>query len=125
MQAIERGEIALLGMEFFARHGFYEEEQKLGNRFQVDIFLETNFQEASENDKLSKTVNYEEVYNLIAKVMHEPARLLETLANRILEQVNLQFAQVTAAKVVIEKQNPPLGGLCQKARISLEKRFSR
>jgi len=125
MQKQSNGEIALLGMEFFARHGFYEEEQKLGNRFQVDIFLETDFQEASENDRLSKTVNYEEVYNLIAGVMHEPARLLETLANRILEQVNAKFQQVTAAKVVIEKQNPPLGGLCQKARISLQKNFER
>jgi len=123
MQAKQHGEIALLGMEFFARHGFYEEEQKLGNRFQVDIFLETNFQEASENDKLSKTVNYEEVYKLIAAVMLEPARLLETLAHRILEQIHIKFEQVSAAKVVIEKQNPPLGGLCQKARISLEKQF--
>ncbi len=125
MQHKNSGEIALLGMEFFARHGFYEEEQKLGNRFQVDIFLETDFHEASENDRLSKTVNYEEVYKLIAGVMHEPARLLETLANRILEQVNVRFQQVTAAKVVIEKQNPPLGGLCQKARISLSIQFNR
>ncbi|MCO6477363.1 MAG: dihydroneopterin aldolase [Phaeodactylibacter sp.] len=33
--------IALEGMRFFAYHGYYEEEQILGNEFVVDIFVNT------------------------------------------------------------------------------------
>ena len=32
------GEVsALVGLEFFAYHGFYDEEQKMGNKYAVDI----------------------------------------------------------------------------------------
>jgi dihydroneopterin aldolase len=33
------GKITLEGMEFFAHHGYYQEEQKIGNKFAVDIMI--------------------------------------------------------------------------------------
>ncbi|RZK29989.1 MAG: dihydroneopterin aldolase, partial [Hymenobacter sp.] len=32
------GQIALEGLEFFAFHGYYDEEQKIGNKYGVDIY---------------------------------------------------------------------------------------
>jgi dihydroneopterin aldolase len=39
--ATASGTVSLEGMAFFARHGFYEEERTLGNRYEVDIAVET------------------------------------------------------------------------------------
>ena len=56
--------IILKGMEFYAYHGVMKEEQRLGQRFIVDITMILSLQEAGETEVLSKTVNYAEVYEL-------------------------------------------------------------
>ena len=53
------GQIALEGMEFFAFHGFYDEEQKIGNKYGVDLYLTTDLKRAATSDDLHETVNYE------------------------------------------------------------------
>ena len=52
-------QIALEGMRFYAYHGFYEEEQIIGNNYVIDVYIKTNFSEAAETDDLYKTINYE------------------------------------------------------------------
>lgn len=36
------GTISLEGLEFFAYHGFYDEEQKVGNKYSLDITIHTD-----------------------------------------------------------------------------------
>ena len=114
------GQIALEGMEFFAFHGFYDEEQKIGNKYGVDLYIETNLHAAAASDELHQTVNYETLYNIVLEQMKEPARLLEHIGYRITEKIRLQFPAVKKIKVNIYKFNPPLGGICNRAMITLE-----
>lgn len=113
------GIIALEGLEFFAYHGYYEEEQKIGNRYQVDIQITTDFSEAAEEDKLGGTVNYEDLYRIIASIMKDKIKLLEHIAQRIIQQVRIQYPAVSEIKVSISKLNPPIGGVCERAKITL------
>ncbi|MFY7888410.1 MAG: dihydroneopterin aldolase [Spirosomataceae bacterium] len=113
------GIIALEGLEFFAYHGYYEEEQKIGNRYQVDIQITTDFSEAAEEDKLGGTVNYEDLYRIIASIMKDKIKLLEHIAQRIIQQVRIQYPAVSEIKVSVSKLNPPIGGVCERAKITL------
>lgn len=115
------GEIALEGMEFFAFHGFYDEEQKIGNKYGVDLYLKTDLHTAGASDNLAATVNYEKLYKLVVQEMGQPARLLEHLGHRILEGVLTEFPGVQHVKVSVSKFNPPLGGICHKAKVTLER----
>jgi dihydroneopterin aldolase len=115
------GRISLEGMEFFAYHGFYEEERKIGNRYEVDITVETDFDKASEDDLLEHTVDYGQLYQLISEEMQRSTQLLERLAGRISQRVLDEIEAVKTAEVSISKLNPPLGGLCKRARITLSK----
>ncbi|MFB9863833.1 dihydroneopterin aldolase [Rufibacter immobilis] len=115
------GQIALEGMEFFAFHGFYDEEQKIGNKYGVDLYLQTDLQDAAASDNLDQTVNYEVLYKLVLHEMSQPARLLEHLGHRIIEGVYREFPFVEQVKVSVSKFNPPLGGICHKAKVTLEK----
>ena len=55
--------VALKNVRFFSYHGFYPEEQILGNVFFIDV--ETSFQvEESGNDDILKTVNYELLFEI-------------------------------------------------------------
>ena len=114
------GKITLEGMEFFAHHGFYREEQKIGNKFAVDIIIISDLTDAAEHDSLEETVNYETLYKIIRHVMSEPTKLLEHLGKRIIDTVFEQFQQVSSVEVKVRKYNPPVGGICPRASVSLK-----
>ena len=116
------GQIALEGLEFFAFHGYYDEEQKIGNKYGVDLHLKTDLHAAGASDKLAETVNYEVLYRLVLAEMQLPARLLEHLAHRILDRVMNEFPQIKRGQVSISKFNPPLGGICHRARVTLSRK---
>ena len=115
------GQIALEGMEFFAFHGYYDEEQKIGNKYGVDLYIDTDLHAAGSSDQLSETVNYEVLYRVVREEMMAPARLLEHLGHRVLDRVLEEFPYVQGVRVCVSKFNPPLGGICHRARITLER----
>ncbi len=102
--------IAIEGMEFFAYHGCFKEEQVIGTKFSIDLFLKVNTNEAEKSDKLEDTVNYQAVYQLVKEEMESKSNLLEHVSRRILESIREAFPQIDSAKIKIRKLNPPLGG---------------
>ena len=113
------GKVSLEGLEFFAFHGYYDEEQRIGNKYGVDITVEVPLEKAGEHDRLSETMNYEELYSIIRAEMKKPSRLLENIGNRIITSVFRQFPQVSAIDVTISKFNPPIGGICRRAMVTM------
>ncbi len=114
-------EIILEGLEFYAYHGVYEQEQKIGNRFSVDIkiLFEYTFQKGIE--ELSKTVNYEKLYQCAREEMRTPSKLLETLAANIIERIATIHSSIVSIEVSVSKYNPPVGGQCERAKVTLKK----
>ena len=113
------GKIILEQMEFYAYHGFFQEEQIIGNRFVVQLELETNTTAAETSDKLLDTVNYQQVYNLVRAQMDLKSHLLEHVARRILDAISDTFPTIISMKVRISKMNPPLGGKMQAVSVEL------
>ncbi len=114
------GKVSLEGMEFYARHGYYEEERVIGNRYSIDVMLEVDFSNAATNDKLEGTVNYEKVYKIVEEVMSIDANLLEHLAGRMIKSLKKKFPEASKIKVKISKYHPPIRGLCHRAVVELE-----
>ncbi|CAN5339477.1 dihydroneopterin aldolase [Spirosoma endophyticum] len=114
------GTIALEGLEFFSYHGFYDEEQKMGNKYSVDIVVTADFSEAARRDRLSATVNYADLYQITAKVMQQSARLLEHIAHQIIQNIRAQYPDLQSVEVSVSKFNPPIGGVCHRAKITLK-----
>lgn len=113
-------QIALENMEFFAYHGCFSEEQIIGTRFIVDLWIETDTSEAEHSDKLSQTINYQEVFLLVKEQMAVKSKLLEHVGRRILDALKERFPEVISAKVKVSKMNPPLGGKIGSVSIILE-----
>jgi dihydroneopterin aldolase len=102
--------VGLHGAAFFARHGYYKEEQVLGNYFIVDIEAVYDTQAIAINDNLDNTLNYECLYQIAADSMKQPYKLLETVAQHISEAVMQMFPYISTLEVVVKKLNPPLKG---------------
>ena len=113
--------ISLEGMEFFANHGYYDEEQKIGNKFGVDVSIMVDVYKAEESDSLSQTVNYEKLYTIVKEEMIKPFWLLENIGNRIIQRVFDAFSKVNTVEVTVSKFNPPVGGICKRAKIHLKR----
>ncbi|MBC8052374.1 MAG: dihydroneopterin aldolase [Sphingobacteriaceae bacterium] len=110
--------IALEGIRFFARHGFYPEEQKVGNEFMVTIETEM-FVVENLNDELSDTVNYERLFEIASQEMKTPSKLLETVAHKILKTILAEFSQLETATVSIRKMNLPVKGEVKNSLVQL------
>lgn len=97
-------------MEFYAFHGHYKEEQIVGNKFLIDLTLETDLEPASKSDQLVDAADYQIAYRLVAREMKVKSNLLENIAGRILDSVFREMKGIASAKVRIRKMNPPMGG---------------
>lgn len=116
------GRVALEGLEFHAFHGVYPHERVSGNWFEVDIAVETDFSRAAATDELNGTVNYEAIFQIVKAEMEQPSKLLETVAEKIVDDVLTQFPAALSVDFKISKINPPIGGKCKKATVSLSKK---
>lgn len=111
--------VALEGMEFYAFHGFYEEEREKGNNFVVDVSLTTTFQKAADTDELSGTVDYVRLHELVKAEMEIPTKLLERVAARIIEKCFEKFQTVSEVKVSVAKKNPPIDAPIRQSKITM------
>lgn len=126
--------IALEGMRFYAYHGFYEEEQIVGNQYLLDVYVDADISKAamadelyeaveedSEEDEDPLSVNYETVYLLCKKEMQLQSKLLETVAQRIADRIDGYFDSATGVRVRLKKMQPPLPGSVDWAYVEVSK----
>lgn len=116
------GKIALRGLKFKAYHGYYDQERELGNTFEVDITVKTNFYKAAIDDQLSETIDYEDLYAIIKEEMEISSRLLEHVVQCIVDRVISEIKGVKWVKVKLSKINPPIKGECERAVVTLKKK---
>lgn len=116
--------ITLENIEIYAFHGCYAEEQKVGNRFRVDLTLKYDAGKASQSDFVGDTVNYLKVYESVRTEMLKTSHILENVADRILSVLGHQFPQVIWAEIKIAKLAPPLGGQVQSVSLTIDRKYA-
>jgi len=104
------GLIQIENMEFYSFHGHFKEERIVGNKFLVDLAVETDMKTPSESDNLKDAVNYQRLYEIVKEQMDFKSHLLEHIAGRILDAIYAEMEGITKATVKVSKMNPPMGG---------------
>lgn len=117
--------ITLSGMRFYAFHGCFEEEQRIGTHFVVEVAFETDTSKAQVSDNIADTVNYLEVYRVVKREMMQPSHLLEHVGDRIGEALLASFPPMEQVRVRVCKMNPPLGGQLDSVSVEITKDRSR
>ena len=113
------GTILLENMKFHAFHGVLPEERTVGNTYSVTVKFTFDFSKAAKSDDLGETINYAEVYELVKGEMRQESKLIEHVAQRILDRMLLRFSQIKSAEVRLSKHNPPLSGEVGKSTVIL------
>ena len=101
--------IHLRQVRFHAFHGVMPQEQLVGADFLLDLRVGYPLGQAMQSDEVGDTLDYASLYDLVAREMQQPSKLLEHVAGRIAEAISKAFPQVTSIDLELTKLNPPMG----------------
>ena len=104
-------------IQLWARVGVLDEERKLGQFFNLDIFLWTDFEKCTLNDDIKKTVDYSK----LVKILKDQSKkiyyfTIEKYSNSIIEIIDKEF-KLSKIKIILTKSNPPIIGFDGKVSI--------
>lgn len=119
---IMNGRIHLKNMTFFGYHGHRAEENALGQRFMIDVVLSLDIAEAARTDTLQSTVDYTKVFAICRDVVeNDRVKLLETLANDIVDRILASCPRVNEVEIIIKKPSVPISGALDYVAIEIRK----
>ena len=114
------GIIRVEDIRCFAYHGCMEEEGVVGTDFSVDVELKTDLSVSAKSDLLADTIDYVTVSRIVQEEMAIRSRLIEHVAQRIINRLMEDFCSVESFKVVVVKHAAPIDGEVKRVSIELE-----
>jgi dihydroneopterin aldolase len=113
--------IRLINMTIYGYHGVSPAEKETGRRFEVDVELSVDVREATKTDRLTDTVNYTEVYQVVEEILsREHYALLETIAERLADAILGRF-HVESVLIRVRKKIPPIPGNLDHIEVEIER----
>src|SRR5690554_4929728 len=107
-------------MKFYGFHGLFPEENKLGQRFNVDVELFVDLQKAGKTDDMNDSVHYGYAYELVRDIVEGEAKnLIEAVAEMIASGLLAKFALLKACTVRVVKPDPPIPGNLQSVAVEI------
>lgn len=114
-------EINVVRVKLYAYHGCHPQERIVGGDFYVSISALIEVEESSwRDDRLDGTADYSCFVGIARREMAIPSNLLEHVAARIASAILAECPLVLRVCVTVEKENPPLGVLCQGISVKIE-----
>lgn len=112
--------IIVKGLEFYAYHGFTDEEQRIGHRYRVDLEVDL-VAGAGNSDDLADTVDYGLICaRLVEAGTATQYRLMEHLAVQSAEAMLALDPRIAAVRLTVGKVNPPINQQAEFAGVRVE-----
>jgi 7,8-dihydroneopterin aldolase/epimerase/oxygenase len=112
--------IILTNMQFYGFHGLLPEENKLGQRFNVDLELYLDTSKAGLSDNMLESIDYSQAYQRVKKVVEGEAKnLIEAVAETIASDLLSSFELLRACRVKVMKPDPPIPGHYQSVAVEI------
>ena len=109
-QRLRTGRLILSGLTAFGYHGNNPAEQKIGQTFTADLEVILDTRQAAASDRVDDTISYPILEKIARSILEgKPAKLLETVAERIADAI-LKQPRVVQVTVRVTKR-PPLPNL--------------
>jgi len=116
----DRDRIILADLAFYGYHGVMLEENKLGQRFRIDLELGLDMTEAARSDDVSATVSYAHVYDLVKEAFEEKRfKLIEALGHHIIVRLFNRFDRLDWVRIKVRKPEAPLPIVAGEAAIEI------
>ena len=112
--------IILNTMQFYGFHGLLPEENKLGQRFNIDLELIADLKKPGETDDMNDSIHYGQVYDIVQEIVEGEAKnLIEAVAEVIATRLLSSFDLLQACRVKVIKPDPPIPGHYQSVAVEI------
>ena len=115
------GVIKVKNIRVYAYHGCLDEEGKIGSEYRVDLSVKADLKKSAKTDQLNDTVDYVHLNKIVKEEMAIRTKLLETVADKILDRILDEIPMIQKATVDVSKLNPPIGGNVAMVTIKMSK----
>ena len=116
------GKIILKNVRCYSFHGCLKEESVIGSDYLVNLKVWASLEKSAHSDKLADTVDYVLLNHIIKTEMSKPSKLLETVAQRINNEILKKEPRVTKSIVSITKVCPPINGDVEGVSVKLKQK---
>tara|TARA_B100000767_G_scaffold137894_1_gene130464 strand:- start:10 stop:378 length:369 start_codon:yes stop_codon:yes gene_type:complete len=116
------GKIILKNVRCYSFHGCLKEEGIIGSEYLVDLKVIASLKKSAQSDRLSETVDYVLLNQIIKQEMSKPSKLLESVADRINKSVFKKDLRITKSIVTITKVCPPINGDVEGVSVKLKQK---
>lgn len=114
--------IHLTGIRCYGYTGYLQEEQVLGQWFEVDLRLWLDISKAAQTDAIEDTIDYRSVISLVQNLVKTSKfSLVERLAATIADSILASSDRLVQVQVVLSKPAAPIPDFGGKISIELTK----
>jgi len=115
--------IILKDLGFYGYHGVFAEEERLGQRFFIDLEIGLDLSAPARTDRLSTGTSYGDVYDVVKQTFEgERTKLLEALGQNIVDALFMAFPTVDWVIIRIRKPEAPIAMVRGEAAVELHRK---
>lgn len=116
---IGRDRVQVKGLMLFARHGVFEEEAKLGQRFSMDLSAHVDARPAGRSDALEAALDYGALIGVAEAAFAARTKLIEAAAENVAMACLRAFPMIAAIEVRVRKPGAPVAAIFEHAEVRL------
>lgn len=114
--------ISIKNLEVFSRHGVFDGENRLGQKYAIDMKLYLDTKKAGVSDDIDKSVDYAGVCRFVnAFIKGHSYKLIETAAERLAEDILIEYPILSKVEVTIKKPWAPVGLPIEEVAVTIER----
>jgi len=114
--------IILRDLGFYGFHGFFAEEERLGQRFFVDLECGVDLTAPGETDAIGHTVSYADIYDVVKATFEgQRTKLIESLGQNIVTALFARFDDINWIIIRIRKPEAPIAMVRGEAAVELHR----
>ncbi len=112
--------IFVTGLLVHAHHGVMAHEEKVGQRFVIDLELAIDLAPAGRSDKLADTVSYSAIVDAATRAFTRSSfRLVEAAAAAVADDLIAAFPPVLSVRVTLHKPHAPIAAIFNDVGVSI------
>ena len=112
--------IEIEGLKLYRNIGVEEQENVVGNLFEVYLRFEYDCEHAMVTDRPDLAINYAHVVELIKEELDFPTKLLENAVYHVFRALVRRYPQISAGKITLSKLTPPISAEVDRVSFSYE-----
>ncbi len=114
--------IIVKGLKLFCYHGVNPEEKEDGQNFVFDIEASVDLTTPCMTDNVDDTVSYAKIIKTVRRVAQsEKNDLLERVAQRVADELFLEFDKITSLVITLKKPEAPIKAEFEYVAVTIER----